>query len=320
MIGDWALAIARVLAAKAKKKSRVTYKQVGQDIGWGHPEGRGLGNQLYELLHYCKDNELPPLTTILVKKGQRLPAPDSMKYITQALGNIDIEQAQRDVFAFDWNKVTAFAQPKVELPLGKPVWLTSFWGFTPESWGCIGFTEKRALDYFLRESNSDTALVAIYVTKGKGPENMRGKVVGLYEITRQMGFVENFVAGDLLAKLEANDEAKGKWKFSLKASRAWRIAEEDWKPVEQLFNQSYSIDKARYIGAQGVLVTVQEAERLRALTVYEVPVYGQTHKIDSSVTTFENAIKLLGWRDGRAKTSLHPLFGGRYCRLPKPQA
>ena len=40
MIGNWALAIARVLASKAKKKSRVTYKQVGQDIGWGHPEGR----------------------------------------------------------------------------------------------------------------------------------------------------------------------------------------------------------------------------------------------------------------------------------------
>lgn len=101
MIGDWALAIARVLASKANKKSRVTYKQVGQDIGWGHPEGRGLGNHLYELLHYCKDNDLPPLTTILVKKGEKRPAPDSMKYITQALGNIDIEKAQRDVFAFD---------------------------------------------------------------------------------------------------------------------------------------------------------------------------------------------------------------------------
>ena len=183
-----------------------------------------------------------------------------------------------------------FAAPKVELPIGKPVWLTSFWGFTPESWGCIGFTEKRALDYFLRESNSDAALVSIYVTKGKGPLNMRGKVVGFYEITKQMGFVESFVAGDLLAKLEADEEAKGKWKFSLKASKAWRIAEEDWKPVEEIFNVSYSIDKARYIGAQGVLITSEETKRLRTLTVYEVPVYGQTEKITSAITTFENAI------------------------------
>lgn len=291
MIGDMALAIARVLASKAKQKSRVTYKQVGQDIGWGHPEGRGLGNHLYELLHYCKNHGLPPLTTILVKKGERYPAPDSMKYIQEALGDIDIEKAQAQVFAFDWSTVPEFVPPKVELPLGRPVWLTSFWGFTPESWGCIGFTEKRALDYFLRESNSETALVVTYVTRGKGPEKMRGKVVGIYEITRQMGFVENFVAGDLLAKLEAEEDAKGKWKYSLKASRAWRISEEDWKPVEELFNQSYSIDKARYIGAQGVLVTPEETERLRSLTVYEVPVYGQTEKIASSITTFENAIR-----------------------------
>ena len=291
MIGETALAIARVLVAKAKTKSRITYKQVGQDIGWGHPEGRGLGNHLYELLHYCKDNGLPPLTTILVKKGMKLPASDSMKYITQALGNIDVAQAQHDVFAFDWSKVPEFAAPKVRLPLGKPVWLSSFWGFTPESWGCIGFTEKWMLDHFLRASDSETALVVTYVTKGKGPKNMRGNVVGIYEVTRQIGFVDNFVDGDLLAQLEANDDAKGKWKYSLKASRAWRISEEDWKPVEEIFKESYSIDKARYIGAQGVLVTAEESERLRSLTVYEVPVYGQTEKIISAITTFENAIK-----------------------------
>jgi hypothetical protein len=291
MIGDWALAIARVLASKANKKSRVTYKQVGQDIGWGHPEGRGLGNHLYELLHYCKDNGLPPLTTILVKKGEKLPASDSMKYIVQALGNIDIEQAQRDVFAFDWSKVPEFAAPKVELPLGKAVWLTSFWGFAPESWGCIGFTKEHMRDKFLRSTKGDTSFVYIYVTKTKGPKNMRGKVVGCYEITRQAGFIESFVAGDILAKSEAEVGRRGKWKYSLEASRAWRIAEEDWKPVEELFPTSYYNDKARHIGAQGVQVQPDEAERLLALTVYEVPVYGQTHKIDSSVTTFENAIK-----------------------------
>jgi hypothetical protein len=290
MIGDVSLNIARVLVTKARRKSRATYEQVGQEIGWGHPNGRGLGNYLYELLHYCKAHGLPPLTTILVKKGERLPAAESMKYITQALGDINVEKAQLEVFAFDWSKVSEFAPPKQELPLGKPVWLTSLWGFSPESWGCIGFTEKRGLEFFLRQSDSETFLVAIYVTRNRGPEGMRGKVVGFYEITRQRGSVADFVAGDLLARLEA-EGARGKWTYSLKASRAWSIIEEDWQPVETLFPKSYSVEKARYIGAQGVMIQPDEAEKLLSLTVYEVPVYGQTGKIDSVVTTMQEVVK-----------------------------
>jgi hypothetical protein len=62
MIDGTALEIARFLAEKAEAGFRTTYEQVAEEIGWGHPTGRGLGKHLYEVMHYCNEQSLPPLT------------------------------------------------------------------------------------------------------------------------------------------------------------------------------------------------------------------------------------------------------------------
>lgn len=61
-------------------------------------------------VHELADRGLPPLTTILVKKGERHPAEDAMTYIRGVLGAIDIEAAQQEVFAFDWTSVSDYEQ------------------------------------------------------------------------------------------------------------------------------------------------------------------------------------------------------------------
>ena len=70
--------IARFLAEKAIRQTRATYQQVGDAVGWNHPTGRGLGKNLEVVLHALHDRGLPPLTTILAKRGERHPAPDAM--------------------------------------------------------------------------------------------------------------------------------------------------------------------------------------------------------------------------------------------------
>jgi hypothetical protein len=77
--------IGKVIAAKAKRHQRVTYQQVGEAVGWGHPTGRGLGPHLEVILHHLKDRRLPPLTTIVVTKGQRHSAENAMAYIHDRL-------------------------------------------------------------------------------------------------------------------------------------------------------------------------------------------------------------------------------------------
>jgi hypothetical protein len=241
--------IARFLAAKAAQNTRATYQQVGEAIGWNHPTGRGLGSNLEVILHYMRDRGLPPLTTILVKKGERYPAEDAMAYIRDALGNIDIEVAQRQVFDFDWSSVQELVPDRNTLPNDRDVWLTSFWGFDPTDWGCIGFADEGKRSRYLRLSRPG-ALVAIYVTKGKGPENMRGKVVGVLEVSHDTGHAENFISGNRWAEKENDPDSRGKWLYAVKATRAWRIIPEDWKRVEDLFPSAYGSVHPEFIARQ----------------------------------------------------------------------
>ncbi|NTF34120.1 hypothetical protein [Rhizobium skierniewicense] len=281
--------IARFLAEKAMRQTRATYQQVGDAVGWNHPTGRGLGKNLEVVLHALHDRGLPPLTTILVKRGERHPAPDAMEYIRGALGDIDIETAQNKVFAFDWGSVPDLAPDGDRLPTGRDLWLTSFWGFDPAGWGCIGFADAAKRKRYLRLS-SPNALVAIYVTKGKGPEQMRGKVVGVLEMSHNAGHASQFIAGDRWAEKEMDPASRGKWLLAVQATRAWRVVQEDWQPVERLFPIAYASAHAEYIGSSGVQVGASEAELLLQLDVYEVPVYGQMSRVDGAIQTLESAL------------------------------
>jgi len=281
--------IARFLAAKAMRHTRVTYQQVGEAVGWNHPSGRGLGNNLEVILLYLRDNGLPPLTTILVRKGEKYPASDAMTYIRGALGDIDIDAAQESAFDFDWSTVPELAPANKGLPDNRDIWLTSFWGLEPSNWGCIGFADEAKRSRYLRLSKPG-ALVAIYVTKGRGPEEMRGKVVGVLEVSHQAGRAEEFISGDRWAEKENDPESKGKWPFAVRATHAWRIIPEDWKPVEELFPNAYASAHPEFIGSSGVQLSKAEAEKLLQLDVFEVPVYGQEMQVDTVIRTLETAL------------------------------
>ncbi|TAW11128.1 hypothetical protein [Rhizobium ruizarguesonis] len=281
--------IARVLVRKALRKQRVTYQQVGEAVGWAHPTGRGLGPHLEVVLHYLADKGLPALTTIVVKKGHRHPAADAMVYIRSALGNIDIEATQQEVFSFDWRSVPEMAANDDQLPADRGAWLTSFWGFDPASWGCIGFADEWRRNAYLKNSKPG-GLVAIYVTKNKGPKEMRGKVIGVLEIGHDAGHAKDFISGEHWAAKELDSASKGKWQYAVKATRAWRIVPEDWQPVETLFPRAYGNTNAELIGANGVALDADECAALYGLDVYEVPVYGQAAPIDPTIQTLESAL------------------------------
>jgi len=281
------LEIARFLAARAMKRSRATYQQVGEVVGWNHPTGRGLGAHLEVILRELAEEGLPPLTTILVKKGERYPADGAMSYIRNVLGQIDIEATQQQVFDFDWTSVPRLSPDR--LPPDRHVWLTSFWGFAPDQWGCIGFADENRRYRFQSQTGAKT-LVAIYVTKGKGPEDMRGKVVGVLEVSRTTGHASEFISGDRWAEKENDPASRGKWPYAIQATRAWRIVQEDWKRVEDLFPEAYAGAHPEFIGSSGIPLGTAEADRLLELDVFEVPVYGQSQPIDQTISTLETQL------------------------------
>lgn len=68
-------------------------------------------------------------------------------------------------------------------------------------------------------------------------------------------------------------------------------AREDWRAVDELFPKAYGSAQAQFIGAQGVRVGSDEAGQLLSLTVYEVPVYRQTHAVDPTIQPLGSALK-----------------------------
>lgn len=120
--------IARFLASKARLGLRTTYQELADAVGWSHPNGRGLGKNLYAVLHYMHDMKLPPLTTILVRKGQHYPDGDALGYIREVIGNVKIAEAQEEAFAYDWSIVPELRSMSDGLPGGQELWKASFEG------------------------------------------------------------------------------------------------------------------------------------------------------------------------------------------------
>jgi hypothetical protein len=156
----------------------------------------------------------------------------------------------------------------------RSVWITSFWGFDPSKWGGVGFTQKRDRDAYLRASPPGS-LLAIYVTKHRGPEEMRGKVVGLLEVNGNTFPMQVLTSPTEWAASQREAGTKNKWAHGVQASRAWMFAPEEWRDVDSFLPATYAAHNAQLIGSKGVPVDAREIERLLALTALEIPVYKQ---------------------------------------------
>jgi hypothetical protein len=149
---------------------------------------------------------------------------------------------------------------------GLPVLLTAFWGFSPETWGCIGFTSETDQRRFMQRY-SERCYVAVYVTKSvKSP--FAGRVAGIYELGRRTGKRDDFV--ELTSRHTGINS--GKWLHSIKATRAWAFV--DPLNVEEAAPRTYTTGRARHLGARGDWLKPDEIESLLSREVIERHVFG----------------------------------------------
>lgn len=154
------------------------------------------------------------------------------------------------------------------------VWLTSFYGFKPETWGFLGFSNDGQRKRFIRETEPG-ALVVIYGHKSKAPEEQRGKVIGFQQVTHSVNHAKAYMDPLEWHQKEADTDRADKWNLAVKAIRAWRIAPEDYLSIEEFAPETYSTERAQFIGSQGMRLTPTEAKRLLDLTVIETSVFGE---------------------------------------------
>lgn len=169
------------------------------------------------------------------------------------------------------------------LPGDRNVWLTSFWDFTPDDWGCVNFTQERWRTSFINQSVSGD-LVAVYIAENSKlnvTKIMRGKVIGIYEISHECGDLEDFISPNHKSWREKAN-VLDQWRYAVQATRAWKIKPEEYKRVKELFPESYDSRKARFIASHSTKVTPNEADGLLQLKVQEWPVYGQYRRISQT--------------------------------------
>lgn len=153
------------------------------------------------------------------------------------------------------------------------VWLRSFYGFAPENWGFLGFTQSKLRDRFIRESRNG-ALVVIYGATGSDDPADQGVVLGVQQQSHDIGTAEQFMHPAAWRKKSADVDQAKRWNHAVKAVRAWRVSGETRLPVQDFAPETYSAVRAQAIGAQCMRLSASDARNLLKLDLYEVPVFG----------------------------------------------
>lgn len=157
------------------------------------------------------------------------------------------------------------------------VWITSFWGWSPDTWGTVGFTSAGRRDTVRRET-SDPFIMVVYVTKrapNRDPD-FRGKVTGIYLVSHVEGHRDEFTAPE--HHLRNPDQ----WIHSFKAVKAFSFLPEFRLDIDD-FDPTLST-RARAVAQYAEEVKPALIEKLRALPFVEVPVYGGPETVAADIT------------------------------------
>jgi hypothetical protein len=161
------------------------------------------------------------------------------------------------------------------------VWLTSFYGFAPELWGLLGFSQDGHRKHFISNTKPD-ALVVIYGHKTKSPKHQQGMVIGIQQVSHNVNHSKGYMDPSEWLRKEADPERAGKWNLAVKATRAWHVAPEAYVPIEDFAPDTYTTGKAQHIGSYGVRLKPAEARRILSLRLIETSVFGEI-PVDAAV-------------------------------------
>lgn len=163
------------------------------------------------------------------------------------------------------------------------VWLTSFYGFRPEEWGLLGFTDEGRRRSFL-EGSQPGVLVVVYGA-GQALTADRGKIIGIQQCSHQIGHTRQFMSPAMWASKERDPNRKDKWNFAVKATRAWRVTPESQMAVTDFAPQATASGAWQHIGARGVRLNREEALNILNLDLQEVNIYGENPILGSVPAT-----------------------------------
>lgn len=154
------------------------------------------------------------------------------------------------------------------------VFLKSLYGFNPESWGFLGYTKQTTRDWFLRESKPGALVVIAGTAQANDPrESLR--VLGLQQQSHIVGTKWDFLSPERHDAERRDPDRSRRWYHAVKATRAWRIPDEDRPYVRDIFPQTHNDGKnGTAIGSMGMRLQPSEVQAILGLNLFEVSVFG----------------------------------------------
>ena len=154
------------------------------------------------------------------------------------------------------------------------VWMTSYFGFTPEDWGYLSFSDPGRVDHVKSESVPGFLAVIYGSVSHKTPSEEHGRLLGVYQCSHVTGGAENFLSPLGLARKRRVQKHEGQWNNGFQAVRAWRVTGETAPHVRDFAPVSYTGKNGTSIARHAIRLQSQEAVGLLNLDLEEVPVYG----------------------------------------------
>lgn len=150
------------------------------------------------------------------------------------------------------------------------VLFTSFWGWTPEDWGTVGWTgdKGRTRRNNLLKTLTDPFICVCYVTSNqtRGDPALKGMIGGFYLVSHETGDRDAFTHP--IHHLRNPD----KWRHSLRAIRAFSYLPEYRPRAMDMFPDLSRT--ARTVSAMGEIITdTAKIDQLRGIPFVEVPVF-----------------------------------------------
>ena len=146
------------------------------------------------------------------------------------------------------------------------VLLTSFWGWSPETWGMVSFSTEGRRETVIRET-ADPFIALIYVTKNApiDDKSLRGKIVGFYLCSHQKGHRDEFT------HVSHHGSEPDKWLYGLKTTHAFSFHRDHLMDIDDFDPTISQEQRNQSVGNHGeILKDLQNWQKLKDIPFRQV--------------------------------------------------
>lgn len=160
------------------------------------------------------------------------------------------------------------------------IWLRSFFGFSPEEDGYIGWTTEANRKHVIDKIAAGDLMMIYGAGSGSTASSDILRVLGFLQIDLKPIRDTDKASAAGLARKRENGWTE-KWTYALPVRRAWRVTQA--ARLDQVASDTYAPEKGRAIAAWSPQISNDDLQRAMNLRVTEVPVFGELPVSDGVV-------------------------------------